>query len=140
MRDIKNQPLFSIVFEDGSCFIGGNSYFQTKWMEIPNKPIKRIFYLLPNGDYLSLSNYESYFHMIEAVEDVLGKTKGRKRIEYAYIMGKKENLVRSYRITLFETKNSRYKIGDIVVREFDINDKFIKGLNFDNWKPLKITI
>ena len=141
MSDIKNQALFSIIFDDGSHFVGGDNYLKTKWLQIPNKKIKRIFYRLPDGNYLLLGDYDKYFHMIEATKDWMkvggGKVKklnNKPRIEYAYIMGKKGNIVTSYRITLFYKKNDRYKIGDIVRRDFDINDKFIKGLNSTHWR------
>ena len=79
--------------------------------------------------------------MIEATQDWMRMKKGKAsrisgvpRIEYAYIMGKRGNIVTSYRITLFQKKDGRYKVGDIVRREFHIHDKFIKGLNPDNWR------
>lgn len=68
MKIQKINPLFSVVFEDGSYFVGGENYHQTKWREIPNKNIKRIFYRLPDGIHLELHGYEKYFHMIEAIK------------------------------------------------------------------------
>lgn len=133
MGDINIKPLFTIIFKDGSHFIGGNSYFETKWLEIPLKPIKRIFYKLPMNDYICLEG-EKYFHMVEALKDITGKEKGIVKLQYAYIMKKEGNKVISYRITLFNKSEDRYRIGDITVREFDINDPKIKGLNPDNWR------
>ena len=49
-------------------------------------------------------------------------------------MGKKDNTVTSYRITLFQKKDGKYKIGDILRREFDVNDPKIKGLNKTFWR------
>lgn len=134
MGDIKIMPLFNVIFEDGSCFTGGTNYFETKWMEIPNRKIKRIFYRLPDGNHLCLTGYDKYFHMIEATKDLTGKNKGKVKIEYAYIMGKNKTEIISYRITLFNKGNERYRTGDITVRTFDINDERIKKLNPDNWK------
>lgn len=142
MSDKKNQAIFSIFFEDGTNFIGGNSYFETKWINIPkNKRIKHIFYTLPDGNVLVLKGYNKYFHMIEATKDWrrVKKTSATRisanpRIEYAYIMGEKEGIVTSYRITLFHKKDERYHIGDIVRREFYKNNPKIKGLNPDNWR------
>ena len=131
---MKNQALYSVIFEDGSNFQGGNSYFETNWLNIPNKKIKRIFYRLPDGNHLCLREYDNYCHMIEATKNITGKTKGITKIEYAYIMGRKGNKVTSYRITLFNGLNNRYKLGDIIRREFDINDNFVKGLNLEGWK------
>ena len=119
MDDKKSSPLFSVIFEDGTHFIGGNSYFETKWLEIPIKPIKRIFYRLPGGDYLSLGkeNYDKYFHMVEMPIDwakiSLNKVEmlnPKKIIEYAYIMGRRGDKVISYRITLFNRRSITIKL------------------------------
>ena len=138
---MKNQALYYIIFEDKTQFIGGNSYFDTKWTSIPNKKIKRLFYRLPSGDHLVLSKYSKYYHMVEATKDFMRVKdniqtvlKEQPNIEYVYIMGRRNNIVTSYRITLFTKKNDRYKIGDIVTRNFDINDKKIKELNPIGWK------
>ena len=138
MGDMENQALYYIIFED-STFVGGNDYYQTKWLEIPNKKIKRIFYRLPDGNHLCLSGYDEYYHMIEATQDITGKNRGKTNIEYAYIMGKRGRVVTSYRITLLNklschSGDSRYKLGDIVRRDFDIDHKKIKGLNPKGWK------
>jgi len=127
--------LFSVFFEDSSHFIGGESYLKTKWLDIPkNKKIKHIFYRLPDGNHLCLKGYDKFFHMVEKCQDLTGKNKGKARIEYAYIMGLKDNKVTSYRITLFTKNNDRYKLGDIVRREFDINSDKIQKLNRENWR------
>jgi hypothetical protein len=56
-------------------------------------------------------------------------------IEYVYIMGKKENKVISYRITILpQHLDSKYRTGDITKREFDVTDDKIKGLNPIYWK------
>jgi hypothetical protein len=140
MTDNKNHglPLFTIIFQDGSNFVGGKNQYESEWLNIPiKKAIKRIFYRLPNNDCLCLSDYDSYFRMSEACKDLTGKNKGVVRIQYDYIMGKKENKVTCYRIALHENKDSRYKQGDITTRIFDVNDKFIKGLNIDNWRGIE---
>ena len=138
----KNLPLFVIIYEDGSKYQGGYDYLDTKWLGAPiNKKIKRVFYKLPMGDYICLEGYESYFHMIEATKDVMrvsGKSikqmNAEPRIECAYIMGKKGNKVASYRITLQGMKDGRYKPGDMTLREFSIESKFIQKLNKMNWR------
>ena len=126
------QSLFKIIFTDNTICYGGN-YYKTNWLQFPYKKIKQIFYRLPDDNYLFLHNYDKYYHMMEAVMDFNGKAKDKQLLQYAYIMGKKDKEVSSYRITLFENKDSRYKIGDIVIRKFNINDKFIVGLNGCNW-------
>ncbi len=135
---MKNQALYIAEFNDGTSFEGG-TISDTKWLNIPNKKIKRIFYRLPDGNFLCLEDYEKYFHMIEATVDMTGKEKGKTNIEYAYIMGKRGRVVTSYRIALFKQTSchhgdSRYKLGDITRREYEINsDKIIK-LNKKGWK------
>ena len=138
---MEKQPIFQVVFEDDSVFKGGTEFTDTKWLQIPNKKIKRVFYKLPDDNFLCLSGYENYFHMCEATQDWMRMTGNKStrlnvkpRIEYAYIMGRKNDIVTSYRITLFHEKNNKYKIGDIVRREFNINDKFVRGLNKFNWR------
>lgn len=129
------KPLFTIIFKDGSNFIGKSSYYDTGWLAIPiNKKIKRIFYLLPSNDYLCLEGYDSYFRMSEACKDLTGKKAGIVRIQYDYIMGIKDNKVRSYRITLANNKDDKFKREDITTRIFDKNSKFILGLNKDNFR------
>lgn len=137
MSDIKNQaqlPLFVAIFNDGTKFSGGNSYYETKWMSIPHKQIKRLFYKLPSsGDYLCLE-YDKYFHLVEATNDLSGKRKGIVTLEYVYIMGKKNSKVTSYRITLKNKNGERYHQGDVTIRNYDESDKFIQKLNINNWK------
>lgn len=133
MGDINIKPLFIVIFEDNSQFIGGTSYFETKWLEIPLKPIRRIFYRLPTRDYICLEG-EKYFRMSEALKDITGEERGIVKLQYDYIMVKRNNKVISYRITLINKNTERYKSGDITIREFDENDNFIKGLNPDNWR------
>lgn len=128
-------PIFQVVFSDGTYFSGGTDYNQTKWLEIPNKPIKRVFYKLPNNDYICLDNYDSYLHLVEITKDLMGRRKGIINIEYAYIIGLKDNKVTSYRITLMNKKDERYKLSDITIREFT-KEEFIKRYNLSNWRPL----
>ena len=143
MSDKINHALYSAILEDGTQYVGGSDYRDTKWVDIPDSKIKRIFYRLPGGDYLTLAGYEKYYHMIEGTKDcvkvsrtknTLKPIKAQTRIEYAYIMGKIKDKVVSYRITLFNRENGRYRVGDIVKRVFDVSLPFIKGLNSDGWK------
>jgi len=128
---MKKFILYNIIFEDKSIFVGGD-YHNTKWSDIPNKKIKRIFYTLPDGNRLCLEGYEKYYQMIEVTEDIHGKTKGKKRIEFVYIMGKKKGFITTYKIALF--KNSKHEIGDIKRTIYKEENKWIKKLNFEGWK------
>ena len=124
--DTKKMPLFQVVFNDGTVYHGGFSNQKTLWADIPNKPIKRIFFLLPNGDHLCLAGYEKYNRFIEATKDWMRFGKGKftklenePRIEYVYIMGLKNGIVTSYRIVMFDGKKGKdkYKKGDITMRQ-----------------------
>ena len=119
------KSLYTVIFKDGSNFQGGN-FSETKWTEIPNKPIKRIIYNLQTGDNLVLSGYESYFHMCEVTTDLSGKNKGKTKLEYDYIMGKKNKIIVCYKTNL--------KTGNIERKIFDEKDNFIKKLNEQGWK------
>jgi len=118
------KSLYTVIFNDKSSFIGG-TFSETKWLDIPNKSIKRIIYSLPNGDNLVLNGYLKYFHMCEAVTDLSGKNKGKTKLEFDYIMGKKDGIVTCYKINI-NTKN----IEKILYKE---EDKFIEGLNKQGW-------
>jgi hypothetical protein len=129
-------PIFQVVFQDGSYFSGGVDYSQTKWLSIPSdKEIKRVFYKLPNNDYICLDNYDSYLHIVEVTKDLMGKRKGIINLEYAFIIGLKEDKVTSYRITLMNKKQERYQLSDVTIREFT-KEEFIKRYNKQNWRPL----
>lgn len=118
--------LYKIIFEDGSGYNGGTDYFDTKWLQIPDKKIKTIFYRKPFGKSLVLSGYDKYFHVIEATQDLNGKNKGKVNVEFAYIMGKKEGFVNVYKINV--------KTGNVKLLEYQENDIFIQSLNKNNWR------
>ena len=118
-------PLFTLVFTDSSVFRGGD-YNTTKWLDIPEKQIRSIFYSLPNGDNLALSGYEKYYHYLEVTTDLNGEKKGIKQFEYCYLIGKKENKYRIYKIS-FRTNN-------IEVIDTNENNEIIKNLNPIGWK------
>ncbi len=118
------KALYTVIFEDRTNYIG-KDYYNTGWEQIPNKPIKRIIYTLPNGDNLVLNGYESYFHMCEATFDLNGKNKGKTKLEFDYIIGKIRSLVVCYKINVI-TGN----IEKIIYKE---EDKFVKGLNPKGW-------
>ena len=119
------KSLYTVIFEDNSNFLGGN-FAETKWINIPNKPIKRIIYNLPNGDNLVLNGYDDYFHMCEATTDLSGKNKGKTTLEFDYIMGRRGRIVNCYKINI--------KTGNINLKVFNKEDNFIKKLNENGWK------
>jgi len=65
--------LFKIIFEDGSDpFYGGESIHSSRWLEIPDRPIKRLEYFISNGEGIILENFEAYFCFVEAETRILG--------------------------------------------------------------------
>ena len=122
------KSIYSVLFEDQSRFVGGYSYMDTKWLAIPNKKIKTIFYKLPHGTHLCLSGFDKFYHMVEATKDLNGKNKGKTNIEFVHIMGKKEDKIIDYKIDVY------HNIGNIKVTEYKESDDFIQKLHKDGWK------
>ncbi len=124
--------LYKCQFVDGSVFEGGNSYYNTKWLEIPkDKQIKQITFALPDGNLIILQDYEAYNHFCEATQDVYGKgIISKPTLRYRYLMGRKGNKVISFRISLFQSPTSKYQIGDITHREYEFGKEY-------NNKPTK---
>jgi hypothetical protein len=94
------KSLYTAIFEDDSYFHGGQSYLDTKWTDMPHKKIKRLFYKLPDGNYLCLREYDNYYHMIEATKALTGKDKGKIKLECVHIFGKRGNIINRYSIIL----------------------------------------
>lgn len=121
---------YTVIFKDKSNFSGG-TYIDSKWLQIPDKPIKRIIYNLPDGNNLILNNYNQYFHMIEACQDINGPKAGLVRLEYAIIMGRKDNKVDVYKISLINRGN--FFPGEILKLQYDWDSDYIRKLNKDGW-------
>jgi len=118
-------PLFNIFFNDGSNYQGG-TLEQPKWLDIPDKPIRSIFYSLPLGDFLTLIGYEKYYHFVEVCKDLNGDRSGQVQLEFAYLIGKKGNDYRIYKISL--------RTGQIQIIDTDKDNEMIKQLNPIGWK------
>ncbi len=121
------KSLYTIIFSDSTTYKGG-SLANTGWLDIPNKPIKRIIYNL-SGDNLVLNGYDSYYHCIEGTTDINIKSKQSTKIEFTYLLGLKNEIITCYRINI-ETGNIEKKI-------YKETDKFILDLNKIGWKGLK---
>lgn len=116
---------FIAHFENGEKVIGNPIHSQeTGWKQLPDQPILALEYVLPHGDSLILCDYQEYLHMIEAVMQM----GSNPMVAYVYLMGKKNKLVTSYRLTLSQAKiDDRYKVGDITVREFEDGKEYNGG-------------
>ena len=131
MHTITRKVLYTVIFEDGTEFIGGDNYTDTKWLELPNKKIKEILYKLPDGDYLYLGGYQKYYHMVEALHDLTGKLKGQTRVQNIILIGVKNEVATVYKIGIapkpgISATVIKYKIPE--------NSSYIKQLNKQGWR------
>lgn len=117
--------LYTIIFTDKSVYKGGDLK-NLKWLEIPDKKISSLFYTLPLGDYLGLSGYDKYYHNVEVCKDIMGDKKGQIQLEFAYLIGKKEDKCQVYKINL--------RTGQIEIKILQETDKEISQLNPMGWK------
>ncbi len=113
---------FKVWFKDGTHFISNGNYMKTLWHIMPNKPIQSISFRLPDGNYITLNGYEQYNHETEITQNFYGKTgqkAGKPTIRCQYLKGKVKDKITCYRISLFQSPDSRYKVGDITRRELE---------------------
>ena len=127
---LKSNPLFIAYLKSGKQYIGNSHYFDPKWKDIQEK-VDRVFFRLPDGNLFVLHSYEKYLFLVEGVKDLTGKNRGKLRVEYLYFMGLRKGIVDSYRVTMFEKANQRYKIGDITKRQYNWEE--IKN-KYTGWK------
>lgn len=117
--------LYTIVFTDKTVFEGGDLK-ETKWLNIPNKDISTIFYNLPTGDVLCLSNFKRIYHCVDGTVDIIGENKGKPTIEFSHIFVDRAGEVLYYKIDLRSLNINIYKIKS--------NDKILLQLNPKGWK------
>ena len=120
-----NTPLFIVLFTDNDTYYGKRTYEDAGWKDIPNKPIKKIFFRVPTGDYLILADYQSYYNYIEVIKVISGDNAGKVQIQYAHILGKRNERVVEYKINVLS--------GDIEVKLHDEQSEYIQKLNSIGW-------
>ncbi|HED05176.1 MAG TPA: hypothetical protein ENI61_00660 [Ignavibacteria bacterium] len=83
--------MYTVIFNDNSQFIGG-SINDSKWNEMPNKPIKKLTYYVKNT--YGLSGFEKYNHLVTKVITVSPKIK-EKSVIYTelFLMGLRNQIV-----------------------------------------------
>ena len=126
-----------IKYRDGEIHKIGSSYLDLKWSEIPNKPIDQVFLRLPDNNFLVMQGYDKYICMGEATQDVYGSGNQQLICRNIYLMGYKigANIINSYRLTVFQSKDSKYKIGDITRRDVKKGKEFLgQPTNPSFWK------
>lgn len=128
-----NKPLFLAILEDESLFRGGLTYEKSLWLALPkDKKIKRLFYTMPDGNYLVFDMYDKYFLGFETTKDLNGQNAGKFNIENVIILAMKNDNVVCYKINLIYRGNK--KIGDIERIDFKKTDPFIQGLSKEGWR------
>lgn len=75
--------IYKILFEDGTYFEGG-TWENSKWNEIPDKPIRVIAY-----QKLILENFEAYNHLVEHVVGINQPLEGIRKTILMVAYGKK---------------------------------------------------
>jgi hypothetical protein len=117
--------LYNIVFEDNITLSTG-TLEEPKWLEIPNKKIRSIFYSLPSGDMLCLSGFKRIYHYCEIVMDLNGSESGKKKVEYTYLIIERDNKYIQYRINQINF--------DVEINILTKDSEYIKKLNPIGWK------
>ena len=59
-------PLYKVYFQDGSTFEGGECIKNSRWLEIPDKPIARLEYFLDDRESICLFGFDKYLCFVEA--------------------------------------------------------------------------
>ena len=121
-----NSPLFIVLFADNNLYHGKNSYIDSGWKEIPNEPIKKIFFRMPTNDYIILSNYDRYYQFIECTQIISGENVGKNQLEALHILGQRKDKVIEYKIKLIT--------GDVKVHLHEAQSEYILSLNPIGWK------
>ena len=116
--------MYKVVFEDNTVFIGGEPN-DSKWNEMPDKPIKKIEYYLSKIPIV-LENFEAYNHIIERVKFI---NRPGQRITKIILMGKKKSLV--YQL-IFDLKKKK------MFQEKTLYNKQYTGwkIGIENLKPI----
>ena len=129
-------PIYKITFKDSSVYFGGETVFDSKWDNIPDKEILCLEYFINEHSSLTLRDFESYNHVIEATKAVYGPkgTDMSTKLHNIYLMGKNGDKVTSFRIALVGASGSdKYHKGDITKREVKFGKEF-RGKPTTNWR------
>lgn len=102
--------MYKIIFEDSTEFQGGIP-INSKWNNMPDKPIQSIEYSLLNKKII-LTNYEAYNHLVERATIFLNNEQ-KEIIAKVILMAKKDNLVY------------------LVIFDFIKNDVYLQNVEFE---------
>ena len=118
--------MFLVLYADGTTYYGKKSYADSGWKEMENKPIQKIYFRMPTGDFMVLSDYEKYYQYMEATKILAGEHAGKIQLEYVHILGVRQGKVIEYKI--------RVITGDIKINLFDEQSEYIQKLNPMGWR------
>lgn len=65
--------LYKVIFKDGTSHFGGPNIHDSRWLEIPDEPIKRLEYFISDGEGIILEGFEAYLCFVEAEAVVSSK-------------------------------------------------------------------
>jgi len=121
-----SKPLFQVIYEDNSQFIGGD-YQNTKWLEIDkDKKIRTLFYLLPTGDYLGLGGFKRVYQYVEVLTDLNGNESGKKKIDFICLIVETEGSYIQYKINQLSN--------GIEINILPQKSDYVKKLNPIGWR------
>lgn len=124
-------PMHFIVHYDNEVYHGAPlGSPESGWGLLPQKPIHKLEYVLPDGDSLVLSKYEAYLHLVE----VLHRPMEDPVVANVLLMGKRGTRVVCYCIrALQEKEDDGVKAGDILRRVHEWGREY-RGKPADGWR------
>ena len=123
--------MYTVTFSDGTTF-QGDTPSDSKWDEIPKKPIKSIVYSLTPFIKYSFSDFDAYNHCVERVR---GVNKTFEKITKVVIMGRTKN--RIYQI-MMDDSGGVFQLVVADGKEYSPRSRIVDGkfAGWDNGKPL----
>ena len=95
--------MYKVYFEDGTVFQGG-PYSESKWNEMPDKPIIKILYEIKNiTKEILLENFEAYNHVFRSGQSSKGE------ISTVILMAKWKDEVYQIWLDLVNKKPEKFK-------------------------------
>jgi len=123
---------YKVYFSDNSVYENTNSIENLDWRFVPNKPIKKVEYSLPN-ETIVLEDFDEYIIITEYLIDIYGNFKVTNKIGKIFVVGSKGNLVIAYEISI-EITDGKYKYGDVKKYECPRGKEFYGRPILNGWK------
>lgn len=119
--------MYKIFYKDGTIFQGGE-YYDSKWNDMPKKPIQKLEYKL-NGKTVIMENYSAYNHHFERISR-LGK--GEIHTKVILMARKKEDVL----LLIYDIRKKKFDY-DVAEIGKEYNNKPVTGWKegIKNGKP-----